>query len=350
MSENDDRDVDIELFLEVVKNRQKFPRSCVIAYERLHEAGDTTSERIFFDHGGTSAWAAYVLTRMIAEGTGHASGKTKRQRLLRRVDAMPSDDRRQLARRLGAAIGPDRERIEQVVKNARQQPDRARGQRSTTTQQNSDDDSDADRDNEASARNSQPAAAGSAEGAPSSSEQVFRMASIAACTAIFPPYIAAAIKRKTNQGSPQPFASVTMSMRAGSSECELRLEITANKVEYLARELFGAHLETETESRHVYLMGPTSPRAVPYPSLMLTGCRPAAVQEIFGTEIANAIFATVIHQQEAKEVRACTQCITMVISQASSSNADICLLLPVAQGAALRDQLYPDAGQALRDT
>lgn len=345
MSESDDRD--IELFLEIVRNRQKFPRSCVKAYERLGEASNDTTERIFFDHGGTPAWAAYVLTRITAEGTGHASGKAKRQRLLNRVDAMQSDERRELAKRLSAAIGPDRERIEQVVETARQQPERARRQRSTATHQTSEDDGDVDRDCEARTQ-SQAATAGSADEAPLT-ERTFRKASITACTVIFPPYIAAAIQRTTDQRSPEPFAAVKMTTVLGSAECELKLEITANKVEYLARELFGAHLEADMGSRYVYLTGPTSPRAVPYPSLMLTGCRPAAVNEIFGTEIASAVFATQIHQQEVKEGRACTQCIKMIINQASSSNAEIRLALPAARGATLRDQLYTDAGQPLPD-
>jgi len=111
-----------------------------------------------------------------------------------------------------------------------------------------------------------------------------------------------------------------------------------NKVERIARELFEAHVETVAGSRHVYLMGATS--AVPYPSLSFKGCRTTAAYQLFGSEIAEAVFATAAHQLEVNQGRDCTECITMIIRQAPSDSADICLLLPPAQGTLLRDRLY----------
>ncbi|KAI7785360.1 hypothetical protein LA080_007193 [Diaporthe eres] len=117
---------DIELLVDVVKNRQKFPRPCVRAFDRLSNAASDTTERIFFDTGGVSAWATYVLTKKASEGTGHVPGRSKRRQLLARIEASPIDARKELVTRLAVALEPDRERVEQLVKVARQQPNRAR--------------------------------------------------------------------------------------------------------------------------------------------------------------------------------------------------------------------------------
>lgn len=325
---------DVQLFLEAVKSRQKFPRSCIEAYNTLENAPDDTTERIFFDRGGLSAWAACILTRKLADGTGHASGKTKRQRLLGRVDAMPIDSRRKLAVQLAAAIEPERERIERLVNAAKHRPERIR--RPTHSAQ-PDDDSERDiADDETQDSHTEPR----------SSNQVFRQASIAECSRLFPYYLAGSICRKTDRdNTPAFFAAITMSLQTDGLGWELKLEVTDNKVERIAWELFDAHVETVAGSRRVYLAGGGGTSVVPYPSFLLQGCQTTAAYKLFGSEIADAVFASPAHQLEVKEGRdLCTECIKMIIRQAPSDNADICLLLPPAQGTSLRDRLYgPDA-------
>lgn len=337
---------DVELLLEAIRNRQKFPRSCVKAYERLGDAAADTTERLFFDCGGIPVWAAYVLTQKTASSTGHASGKAKRQRLLNRIDATTSESRRHIALQLAAAIGPDRERIEQLVRTAQHQPDRNRRLRPAAFRTSGGDSGGEEPEYET--QDSQTDATGSAAPEapePQGREQVHRQASITECSRLFPPYLACSIRRVINPRSTQSlFAAVTLSIQSASLECQMKLEIIENKIEYIARELFGVHIETEAGSRYVYLMGSASTKAVPYPNLMLKGCRIATAYQILGTEIADSIFATPTHQLEIKEGRECSDCITMVIRQNSSESADIIILLPTEQGITLQQRLFGDSG------
>lgn len=104
-----------------MKARQKFPRACVDAYDGIHEREADTTEKIFFDNGGLPTWLAYVVTKRAAESTAHASGKAKRQRLLERIEAQTTDSRRAFATEVAAAIRPEQDRIEAIVRVARQQ-------------------------------------------------------------------------------------------------------------------------------------------------------------------------------------------------------------------------------------
>ncbi|KAJ0123536.1 hypothetical protein J7T55_012001 [Diaporthe amygdali] len=271
---------DVEVLVDAIKNRQKFPRPCVKAYDRLGETASETTERIFFDTGGVSAWAAYVLTKRASESTAHVSGRSRRRQLLARIEASTTNARRELATRLAAALEPDRERVEQLVRVAQQQPDRARrsGRQSrdgsTATRQTPEDGSEGDSLRPQGGQEIQ-------EGSSPSRNQIappafgalpiFTKAPVAGCRRLFPPYLAASIKRDNDH-----FAVVSMlpTSTAQSSEYLLKLEITEDTVGYIAMELFGAHLEAKGGWRYVYLMGTT--RVAPRPALLLQGCRDTA--------------------------------------------------------------------------
>ncbi|KAJ4413907.1 hypothetical protein N0V82_008262 [Gnomoniopsis sp. IMI 355080] len=117
---------DIELLVEAVKNRQRLPRACIRILKDIDKDEEDPTRRIFFDHGGMAAWAAYELTKKLAEDKGHTQLKRKRQRLLERIEGQTISERQALARQLAAAIEPDRERLEHVINTARQHPDRER--------------------------------------------------------------------------------------------------------------------------------------------------------------------------------------------------------------------------------
>lgn len=333
---------DVEILVDAIKNRQKFPRPCVKAYDRLGEAASNTTERIFFDTGGVSAWAAYVLTKRASESTGHVPGRSKRRQLLARIEASTTDVRRELATRLTAAIEPDRERVEQLVRIARQQPDRVRrpGRQSrdgsTATRQTLEDSSEADGfrpegvgevyEGSSADTNQQIAPQGL------SNLQVFTRASVAACRQLFPPYLAASIKRDSDH-----FAVVSMSPASQCSEHHLKLEITEDAVGYVAMELFGAHLEVKAGWRYVYLKGTT--RVAPRPALLLQGCCTTAVPGLLGAQVADAVFATQTHQAELLDGHPCMNCVTMLVRGSATDSAEICLLLPATEAAVLKSSL-----------
>lgn len=66
---------DIKLLVEAIIKRQKIPRVLPRALREIKEASQETTERIFFDCGGPSSWAAYVLIELSTNKTGHVVGR-----------------------------------------------------------------------------------------------------------------------------------------------------------------------------------------------------------------------------------------------------------------------------------
>ncbi|KUI52504.1 hypothetical protein VP1G_10385 [Cytospora mali] len=284
---------DIDLLLEAVKSRPKFPRACTEAQDRVNEGDHDTTEKIFFENGGVSVWLAYTITKRAAESTAHTSGKGKQQRLLNRIEAQTVESRRAFASQVAAAIEPERDRIESIVKIARQWGCAARTRTRSHQRLGG------------RVHTPVPTLHGRFHQAEGGSEDA--------------------------QGL---VAAVSI-----SSEGLLRLEVTNNKVEHIAKELFGTHIEIEDGLRYIYLHGTT--KVVPNRSLDLKGCRAAAIRELLGGQVAEAVFATDMYLREVKEGRNySTDCVSMTVSRAALDSAEICILLPSKETTLLRARLY----------
>lgn len=344
---------DVKLLLEAVVGRLKFPRACTYhAYEKVHAKDRNTTEKIFLEHGGLSAWLAYVVTKRFSESTAHACNKAKRQRLIKRLDTQtPIEARRILAAQVAAAIRrPERDRLEQVIRTARLRPDRPDRQPQSRTSPETD-----EKPNEQQTEDARDASAAGAPGQNRSQsandpqpwmlwepeeprlvleEHPVYYATVAECRRLFPPYMAAAIRRKAGpEDEQEPIAAMSI-----SPEGVLQLELANNKVEHVARELFGAHVETADGFRYIYLQGTT--KAMPNPSLVLKGGRPPAIRELLGTPIAEAVFATSAYQSEVRDGRGdSTDCVTMTIPHAASDSAEVCVLLTNKEADLLRANL-----------
>jgi len=70
----------------------------------------------------------------------------------------------------------------------------------------------------------------------------------------------------------------------------MSLEVTNNKVERLASELFDVHIESTNEYR--YLIVPTGLRVIPSPDFILRGCKRHKILEWLGCDIEIAIKAS----------------------------------------------------------
>lgn len=339
-------DSDIELLLEVIKSRQKFPRACIEGYDTIKKSDPNSTERIFLENGGISAWLAYAVTRRAAESTAHATGKAKRQRLIERIEAQSANIRRELATKVATAIQPERDRIESIVRIARQQSDRARRSRQPTEPDNDRNErqnektretSPTDTTSESYSADDQQSGVARAAEPPKErfeSNQLLAYASLTECTRLFPPYMAASIERKADLRDAQRLvaaASIT-------SEGILRLKLANNKVEHIAKELFRAHVETGDGKRHVYLHGIA--RAVPCPNLILKGCRSDAIRDLLGDKIADAVFATNLYVEELKDgCGASTDCVSLTVPLETRDSAELCILLPSQVAGALKSKL-----------
>lgn len=76
----------------------------------------------------------------------------------------------------------------------------------------------------------------------------------------------------------------------------MSLETTSNKVEYFAKQLFGAHIESKNENRYYIL--PFGLRITPFHTIILQGCKQEAILENFGDDISKAIKASPTYKEE----------------------------------------------------
>ncbi|KAK1975588.1 hypothetical protein LZ30DRAFT_605288 [Colletotrichum cereale] len=118
----------------------------------------------------------------------------------------------------------------------------------------------------------------------------------------------------------------------------MAIEIRANKIDHIASELFGAHLETNAETRCLCLPGGTT--VLPNPSITLSGCRMDAIPLMFGPEIYEAVIAGPMYQDDAHQFLQHTAAVTMLVSQQSAEHAILFLSLGLMEGTFIANRLY----------
>lgn len=359
---------EVALFRETTDSRQKWPRECTKAYDRMLQTETQTTGRIFFDHGGLAAWTAYALTKRSAEGSGHAPNKGKRKRLLVRLEGLPVKDRQAAAVQLAAALEPDRARVEQLVLAACQwTKNSGRKRRHSTASADEMEIHQGNIDVEhlpgvPSPRQPTPLSFSevafprlqqdvlqqdealqkpdisqlSEEGFPH--KHIFVNASVTACNRFFPEFLAGAIRR-----NPKPdrtsVAAVSITFPHGdmdSKKAFFSIEVMPNKIQHIAWQLFRAHIETEGGLRYLYL-GRT--RVVFNQSIGLQCCRVGAIPSMFGTGLAAALYANPAHEEERLQEADCTNCISMIVP--TTGCASICISLHPREGSNLKDILFP---------
>ena len=174
-------------------------------------------------------------------------------------------------------------------------------------------------------------------------EHVLVNASLAAATDLFPAYLAGAIRRIPHPSSKNVLVaaiSITFPAAAFTSKirCQMALMVTDNKVQRIAKELFGAELEINAGLRYVCLSAST--KVLPNPLLTLQGCRLDVISTIFGEETACAITASPLYQEDIRQGHDYTDCVSMVISHQAADGATLYVSLGLMRGNEIRDKLY----------
>ncbi len=100
----------------------------------------------------------------------------------------------------------------------------------------------------------------------------------------------------------------------------MSLEVTEDKVQHLARELFNVRLEIKDRLRYLR-SGRT--KVMPNPKLTLTGCRHDVLSSTFGSETSGAIETSPKYQDEAIQWHDTTDCVSIVISASAQEGAVI---------------------------
>ncbi|KFA48716.1 hypothetical protein S40293_11453 [Stachybotrys chartarum IBT 40293] len=321
------------------------PKGLARAYQDAAKAERTSTERIFLDAGGFSAWFAYFLTKRAAKSATHFDGQAACNQMLSSVDEISFEDRRLLARQVQQAISPvNQDKFQEVfdktVKPIENDLMVGPQKRRRTTDDNG--------DPSASAQLSPAVSANSAHMSVDTcqSNSRFNLVNppILRVRTVFPTFLAGAIRKHPLEVSGNTWAAaITMSFLDVSSfgnklGSMMSLEITSNKIERLANELFDAPIESTDEYR--YLILPTGLRIIPSPDLTLRGCKRDVILEVFGYDIDNAIKASLAYKEEAEQGNPLTECVSMTISHRAKDGAVINLSLDEKEGVRVRRKLY----------
>lgn len=118
---------------------------------------------------------------------------------------------------------------------------------------------------------------------------------------------------------------------------EMRIELYPNKVQNIARDLFGAVLEI---SNGVTSVQTKAFSLEPGPSMTLRGCRPSSITEILGPEVGNAVKASFIYQGEKAHELETTSSVSMEILRDASQPGTLSLIMGIHEGYSIYNRLY----------
>lgn len=159
--------------------------------------------------------------------------------------------------------------------------------------------------------------------------------SIKRIACVYPQYLCGAI-RKTGST-----AAVTMVFPSyfpgGKVACLMSLAIVANKVQHIAMELFGTHLETEDGFR--YIIQENGGRLFPQ-EVVLQGAQDRAIAKLLGPETSYAIAVSPVRKEEVRQEIHATRCVTLQITSNCHEDAILSLNLGLEEGFQLKEKLY----------
>ena len=175
-------------------------------------------------------------------------------------------------------------------------------------------------------------------------EHVLVNASLAEATRLLPRDLFNAIKRNPdpkNENTLVAAISMTFPYAPFTDKfgCQMALEVTDDKVQHLAWELFGVRLETRAGLRYVCFTDGGS-KILPNPKFTLQGCRRHIISSTFGPEMSNAIATSPLYQEDARQWRDCTDGVSMVISHQAHDGAIIFASLGLWEGTQIKKKPY----------
>ncbi|KAM4063368.1 hypothetical protein HRG_013901 [Hirsutella rhossiliensis] len=353
----------VALLFNQLSNYERAPKGFMKSWRETQQAGECSTARIFLDEGKFPAWFAYFLTKNAAETRYHFHGKAECSRLISDLETESVASRKLLAAQVAAAIGPevaqkinslhhkrikplqngsmvhDSKKRRSIIDSDDRPPPSPANLRSPTTTPNVPELSLDHVPDQTSLCSSVDLSYCFAE-----NEHVLVNASLANATRLFPRDLSNGIKRNHDPIDGNVLAAaISMTFpNAPFTEkfgCQMALEVTDDKVQHLARELFEVRLETRAGLRYVCFAGGCS-KILPNPKFTFQGCRRNVILSTFGSDISNAITASPLYQDETRQWRDSTDCVSMVISHQAHDGALIFVSLGLWEGIQIRKKLY----------
>ena len=341
--------LDVNAFLMRIEERTRLPNGYKKSWQTLQDAGQDSTPRIFYDTGGFVAWIAYIATKNAAEDQSRFKGKSELGTSMDELETKSPDYRKAVAGAIMNGADPEvAERIQHLCERLiSKSPKRESSERHKKRRNRSEDSASSE-----TAPIPRPAPTYRAgahrainhriQHSIAEEGQLLVNASLAETTKFFPLYLSSAIGRIPDSYGNNTFAAaVSMTFPADrvttKVECQMSIEISANKVEHLAMQLFQAHVETTAGLRYLFL--PDGSKALPCPKLTLRGCRQDNISSIFGSETSNAIMASPEYQNEVKQGLNYTESVSMLISQGAEEVGVVLLSLGLREGTLIAQKL-----------
>jgi hypothetical protein len=159
---------------------------------------------------------------------------------------------------------------------------------------------------------------------------------------VFEHYMCSAIRRikvRNDDGMFPLKASVTMVFPPWALvDCLMSVDVDAMCVDHLAQALLGIRVESREKARYVYW--PSGARMMLEHDIKLHCISEAAILEVFGPQIYNAVIACRMRKKEAGEGFKLTECVSIVISAGPHDGAIVNLALGLEEGHRIRKKLY----------
>lgn len=353
--------------------RQRGPNGLHNALRHAETAPGDSTERIFLSVG-FKPWLVYFLSN--PSRGGHFRGQSARSRAFRQLDRLPISARRQVARKLSESESCDSARrgirsleakcskpMSIPLPRTAAEPTCGTGERRATqssppssrihtpsptpSELPSGGTSPLEPDplqhgehlpvaSDATSQTCDPIR-------PSEKTQVLFYASPRAVSQLFPVHLGSAIQQLQHD---KTWVANIQIVLPGNPQtpvnCCLQLAICSNKIEHLARDLFGVRVEVAKIGRCLVLSGGVT--VVPAPELCLRGCRDDTLLGVFGPEVTEAIMASRYYEEERAHGCLLTECVTMYIPLDYDERA----MLTVNLG--LREGIYLSRKLELRDS
>jgi hypothetical protein len=149
---------------------------------------------------------------------------------------------------------------------------------------------------------------------------------------LFPQYMCSAVTKVGDQAKVEMVFPYTLGMVCMS------LVILSNKIEYVAMELFGTHVESEGGYRVV--IQENGGRLMPQPELVISGAPDKAISKLLGSDMSNFIKVSPARKKELKQGILITRFVTMRISCDPQEDGILNINIGEAEGYLVKRTLF----------
>lgn len=167
-------------------------------------------------------------------------------------------------------------------------------------------------------------------------QRVFENASLQGITKVFNKYVCDAVRRVTSEGDLKCAVTMVFPVWAGSVDSLMSLDVYERDVEQLAMTLFNAKVKWVDQVLHIVFKEGLTVITHNFETI-LKGASDQAIEEVFGSEVLDAITESPVRKRELAGGKRVTECVSMIFTK---NGAIINLSLGLKGGLQIQNELY----------